>query len=301
MNTNASSSSDLVLTESATLRRQHIDRTDVLDKVKALQLLPDGVHMTTALVANYYEVSPSTLDTLASVHQDELAANGRRVLKGADLHDFATLFGGVTNLGVSPKTRAIALFDRRAILNVGMLLRDSLVAQQIRGYLLDAETLTPRQPSRKELAKYWYEAEERAELAESKVAVLEPRAAVADTWLTSNDTVYVVEWAKTFELTEKQGFTALREMGVLFKRGDQNVPRKGYEWYFDLVDEWLSARRKWVKVPKLTAEGQVIIGRMLVEQGYASSGNRRAITPPPQGRGRRSRGVETTRPKGTRS
>ncbi|GEC08166.1 hypothetical protein SSP24_58210 [Streptomyces spinoverrucosus] len=36
------------LLESKTLRDSVLDRTDVLDRVKALSLLPDGMHVTTA-------------------------------------------------------------------------------------------------------------------------------------------------------------------------------------------------------------------------------------------------------------
>ncbi|MFC1227083.1 MULTISPECIES: hypothetical protein [Streptomyces] len=43
-----------VLLESRTLRSSVLDRTDVLDRVKVLSLLPDGVHVTTAMVAAYF-------------------------------------------------------------------------------------------------------------------------------------------------------------------------------------------------------------------------------------------------------
>lgn len=51
--------------------------------------------------------------------------------------------GGVANLGLSPKARSLAIFSRRAVLNVGMLLRDSQVARALRTYLLNVEQLAP--------------------------------------------------------------------------------------------------------------------------------------------------------------
>ncbi|MFE7897016.1 hypothetical protein ACFU3E_05620 [Streptomyces sp. NPDC057424] len=42
---------ETALLESQTLRGSVLDRTDVLDRVKALSLLPDGMHVTTAMVA----------------------------------------------------------------------------------------------------------------------------------------------------------------------------------------------------------------------------------------------------------
>ncbi|MFE9855514.1 hypothetical protein [Streptomyces sp. NPDC005780] len=137
---------DMVLTESRTMRAQTIGRVDVLDRVKALALLPDGVHATTEMVASYYEVTVSTLDSLAAANRAELEGNGRRVLKGSELREFATPLGGVAKLGLSPKARSLAVFSRRAILNVGQLLTESETARQVRTYLLEVEEqATPEQ------------------------------------------------------------------------------------------------------------------------------------------------------------
>ncbi|MEU4051339.1 hypothetical protein AB0F09_19330 [Streptomyces olivaceus] len=137
---------ELVLTESRTMRAQTADRVDVLDKVKALTLLPDGLHATNEMVASFYEVPVSTLDSLAAANRDELAENGRCVLKGAELKEFATPLGGVANLGVSSKARSLAIYSRRAVLNVGQLLTESDVARRVRTYLLDVEEIaTPEQ------------------------------------------------------------------------------------------------------------------------------------------------------------
>ena len=47
------------LVESKSLRHGVLGRTNVLDKVTALSLLPDGMHVTTAMVAAYFEVAVS--------------------------------------------------------------------------------------------------------------------------------------------------------------------------------------------------------------------------------------------------
>ncbi|MFE2326586.1 restriction endonuclease [Streptomyces sp. NPDC059385] len=122
-----------VLLESRTMRTSVLERTDVLDKVKTLSLLPDGLHVTTAMVAAYYEVAIQAMDSLVFDHRDELAANGYRVLTGTELTSFKEVSG------LNTRAAAIALWSRRAVLNVGMLLRDSEVARQVRTYLLDAE------------------------------------------------------------------------------------------------------------------------------------------------------------------
>lgn len=139
-------SQDLVLTESRTMRTQTIERTDVLDKVKALALLPDGVHATTEIVASYYEVPVATIESVVEDNRQELETNGRRVLRGVEFREFAAPFGGPAKLGLSSKARSLAVFSRRAILNVGQLLTESDVARQVRTYLLDVEEVaTPEQ------------------------------------------------------------------------------------------------------------------------------------------------------------
>ncbi|MFD7890635.1 hypothetical protein ACFV3O_19685 [Streptomyces albidoflavus] len=131
---------ELVLTESRTMRAQTAGRVDALDKVKALALLPDGVHATTEIVASYYEVEIEAIKSLVKDNRVELSENGMRVLAGEELRSFKAL------CGIDSKARAIATFERRTILNVGQLLRDSIIARQVRTYLLDVEeAATPEQ------------------------------------------------------------------------------------------------------------------------------------------------------------
>ncbi|KUO21495.1 restriction endonuclease [Streptomyces dysideae] len=127
------------LLESKTLRDSVLERTDVLDKVKALSLLPDGMHVTTAMVAAYFEVGLTAITSLVHDHREELEASGYRVLAGAELNSFKEVSG------VKSRSRSLALFSRRAVLNVAMLLRDSEVARQVRVYLLDMEYLARTQ------------------------------------------------------------------------------------------------------------------------------------------------------------
>ncbi|OEV27975.1 hypothetical protein AN219_21555 [Streptomyces nanshensis] len=137
------------LLESQTLRASVAERTEALDKVKLLSLLPDGLHVTTRMVADYFEVTEHVISKVVQRHRDELAANGMRTLRGADLRVFER-----DNLSFSgesyPQGRAhLAVYSRRAVLNVAMLLRDSDVARRVRTYLLDAEQTgraAPRTP-----------------------------------------------------------------------------------------------------------------------------------------------------------
>ncbi|MEU0436333.1 restriction endonuclease [Streptomyces sp. NPDC006290] len=128
-----------VLLESSSLRSSVRNRTEVLDKVKALSLLPDGMHVTTAMVATYFGATMEAIRALVHDHRTELEANGYRVLAGSELSDFKQLSG------IQSRTRSLALFSRRAVLNVAMLLRDSEVARQVRTHLLDMEYLARTQ------------------------------------------------------------------------------------------------------------------------------------------------------------
>ena len=134
------------LLESKSLRNSVLDRTDVLDRVKALSLLPDGMHVTTAMVAAYFEVAETVINNLLSHHRQELDSNGLRVLRGSDLREFQELNLSSPSDGYPQRRSSLAIWSRRAVLNVAMLLRDSDVARQVRTYLLDMEYLARTQP-----------------------------------------------------------------------------------------------------------------------------------------------------------
>jgi hypothetical protein len=124
---------ELVLIESRTARKQYGNRIDVLEKVRAVPLLPDDLHVTKEGVAAFFGVTLQTIDSLVFDNREELEANGYRVLTGPALTSFKEVSG------MHSRARQLALFDRRTLLNVAMLLRDSEVARQVRRYLLDSE------------------------------------------------------------------------------------------------------------------------------------------------------------------
>lgn len=140
---------DEVLLESQTLRNQVVDQVnpvDILNKVKALVLLPDDLHATIEQVAEYYEVPYETIESLIRNHRDELEMDGLKVLKGKELEEFVSLIKKETNTGtISPKTRSLTIIPRRGILRIGFLLRDSRVARDVRTYALDVEEITRRE------------------------------------------------------------------------------------------------------------------------------------------------------------
>lgn len=160
---------ELALTESRTLRSQYADRVEVLDRVKALSLLPDGVHVTTEIVADFYEVPIPTIKSLVHDNRTELEDNGYTTLSGEQLSSFKELSG------ISSRARELALFTKRAVYNVGMLLRDSAVARQVRTEALNA--VAPEQSlDELEAAKRYVAALEREQQLAKELATVRPKA-----------------------------------------------------------------------------------------------------------------------------
>lgn len=134
--------SEVALLESRAMRDEHLGRVEMLDKVKALVMFEDNMHVSTEGAARYFEVSTEVIRKLTQRHRAELAENGMRVVRGSDLgeyqRDSLSLSSG--EAGSYPQRRSsLTLFSRRAVLNVAILLRDSDIARCVRTYLLDAE------------------------------------------------------------------------------------------------------------------------------------------------------------------
>ncbi|WP_329039211.1 hypothetical protein OHT61_16495 [Streptomyces sp. NBC_00178] len=134
---------EVALLESPALRVEQMGRVEVLDKVKSLVMLPDGIHVRTEDVAHYFEVSTASVRRLTDRHQQELLSNGMRVLRGSEVRifhsDTMSPWKG-DRPGSHPQVGTrLRLYTRRAVLNVAMLLRESDVARSVRTHLLDAQ------------------------------------------------------------------------------------------------------------------------------------------------------------------
>lgn len=138
---------NLMIFEDKNLREEMIGRIEVLDKIKQLVLLPNTEYATTQMVADYYDVDTTTIRKTLERNKDEFVSDGYFVANGKNLVcDFMShskieskrghiLIDDVLKIPQGNQ----GVFTRRAILRVGMLLRDSYVAQEIRNYLLNVE------------------------------------------------------------------------------------------------------------------------------------------------------------------
>lgn len=126
---------DDVLLESRTMRAALAGRIEALERVKPLSglTLPNGLHLLTEAVADYFAVPIRAVHSLVLDHREELVAYGYQVLTGPRLTAFKNASG------IQSRARQLALFNRRTVLCAAMLLRESDIARQVRSRLLDLE------------------------------------------------------------------------------------------------------------------------------------------------------------------
>ena len=126
-------------------RDQYIGRVDVLEKVKELNTLAGTEYMTTQQVADFYEAGRSTVNQVYVRFADELESDGVFKASAKELEKVLCLDklskrkkpGGIEVEGEFLSYNTNNLFPKRAILRVGMLLRDSEVAREVRSLLLN--------------------------------------------------------------------------------------------------------------------------------------------------------------------
>ncbi|ANC10492.1 MULTISPECIES: hypothetical protein [Bacillus cereus group] len=137
----------------ANVRESHMNRVDVLEKVKGLLLLPNLEMATTQQVADFYEVPKQAILSLVHDNRKEVEGDGYKTLKGKELvnslEEYTTILKRKGHcLLESGDTIAYGnngVFPRRAILRVGMLLRDSAIAKEVRTQLLNIEEKTTQE------------------------------------------------------------------------------------------------------------------------------------------------------------
>lgn len=135
-------------------RNKLVQHYEVLDKVKKLLLITGTDYMTIKQIANYYEVGIEAIQSLYKENKEELDSDGV-LLKS--YRDFLNVLEGQLKIETQKgkvsliysngeilevPNRGIKVFSRRAILRVGMLLRDSKIAKEIRNQLLNIEEKT---------------------------------------------------------------------------------------------------------------------------------------------------------------
>ena len=245
-------------------RDEYITRVDVLTKVGDLLLLGGTEFATTKQIADYYETGIEAIKSIIKRHRSELDTDGMVLYKRKDLDAVICRVQDEPNInfGISSKTPQALLCPKRAVLRIGMLLRDSEVAKSVRDQLLNIEeTATNEQRTAAidregELMLAVMRAVDQveqlkaiAELNKFKDArIEEARAAAAKYEDKANKFEYVTDQAGVLTMTNVGksylgGVSAqelnrfLIDRGILYKnrRDGVRLYRKGYEKYFKVV------------------------------------------------------------------
>ncbi len=156
------------LIESKAHRDELAERIEVLSKVKGLLLLPNMEFATNRQIAEFYEVPVKTIQKIYARHIAEIREDGYTTMTGKMLaenlatdtmstakvtrekgHILIESDGQTTQVPYS----TIGLYPKRAILRIGMLLRDSAVAREVRTQLLNIEENTSKEVKVAEINK----------------------------------------------------------------------------------------------------------------------------------------------------
>lgn len=126
--------------EKKELREQMAGRVEVLDKVKELFLMPKLDMLTTQQVAEYYEVEYDVIRVCYQRNRAEIETDGAPIaslkfLKAQfvpiKIEHGKCAFQIADDTTLEVPNRGVRMFSKRAILRIGMLLRDSKIAQEV--------------------------------------------------------------------------------------------------------------------------------------------------------------------------
>lgn len=280
------------------LREKYINKLEVLDKVKKIVTLPNTELMTTKMVAEWYEVEFKTIEKLIQRNVDELTENGMLFMKYSEIKDRVNS-DIVSELKIS--RRGTYVFSKRALLNVGMLLRDSVIARRVRTALLDQqEELTDEQKVKgideeerlllniirakdkleTALAVKEYEEYKNRHIRQLKEELekQKPKARIADQIADGKNLSSVRKVAKNIGIGEKKFFEFLRTVGVFYKEGETNLPKQQYQnkGYFDVKIKPIETQNGIINtyVTKITGKGEIYLLNLVNRYGGAEKINR---------------------------
>lgn len=134
--------------------KQHIEETlkrcnEIIDTIiKSNEILGLGnseIYTIQSVYEYYNDTLHGTVDECIRLHKDELLANGMQIVTGKELKAMlVTQNFCVTNKrgsfeceGQTFANKSNRIFNKRAILNIGMLLTESKVAERVRSDILD--------------------------------------------------------------------------------------------------------------------------------------------------------------------
>ena len=134
-----------------TLRDSLMEKVDVLDKLGELVNIPGTQYYTKAEVAKFYNVGLTAISSLIFDNKEEINKAGYVHKKAKELinennKDLVVSKKGFKEIGNSVIANGVTgVFERKTVLRIGMLLKESKVAQKLRTYLLEVEEKAPQE------------------------------------------------------------------------------------------------------------------------------------------------------------
>jgi phage antirepressor YoqD-like protein len=260
-------------------RDEYIERIDVLTKVGGLLLL-EGTELATARqLAEYYEVNIEAIRKIVTRHRSELESDGMINKTYSEIqkvlgHDVSILSSGVSYRGAN-------VFPKRAILRIGMLLRDSEIAREVRSQLLNIEEAATNEQrtaaidqedalllamikakdpitSAAAIAEYSEFQNARIKKAEEVAEKYEGKANKFDQLIDQSNLLTMTNVGKSYlgGVSAQELNRFLIDRGILYKKQIDGVRlyRKGYEKYFRVVTYDIGHRTL-----KVTIDGALFI------------------------------------------
>lgn len=249
------------LIENKKLRDEMVSKVEVLERVGNLLLMPGTEFMNVAQVAEYYEVAEKTIQTIYLRHKTELDEDGITSLKqkefliiqNEELEKTQSTKGKITLFYkdgqiIDVPNRGLKVFPKRAVLRIGMLLRDSEVAREVRTQLLNIEekvdnhikTYDINEQNRLtmncleayssgDVSKIMNANSEYIAFQNRHIQILEPKAEKYENFLGTDGLKSINEVAKEVGLGEYKLFKFLRNRKVFYQNSiGTNLPYQKY-------------------------------------------------------------------------
>jgi len=241
------------LINSKEIRNSFVGRTNVLERVKDLALLPGTELATSAQVANFYGIDNNAIRSLVYLYRDELESDGMHFLKYNEIKESIDLTPNLKEMNALGINRAgTNVFTKRAILRLGMIIRDSEVAKEVRTQLLNieehasVEVKTFEINNELQLQANVGIAVASGNMVEVIKAIKEleeynnrhviEKAQKYDAFLDEEGTINLTTFGKKFlnGMTARKIREILQAKGVLFMKQTNGayLPKKGYEEFF---------------------------------------------------------------------
>ena len=127
-------------------REENIGKIEVLDKVGKLLSIGKSEFSTVKQIAEYYGVGEEAIQSVYKRHKNEIDLDGVKHEPSEEIiklivHDEQLRIENISGKkivdGIVIPNRGMKLFSKRAVLRIGMLLRDSKVAAELRSKLLN--------------------------------------------------------------------------------------------------------------------------------------------------------------------